>query len=364
MKKLELAKAPNLKDPRVRERISIVLEWAMPKLGLKEPFQCHTDTLRNVFSNHKRGLGEFLFANIMRSESLSYKASSGNGVGFCKTYRISHSGFNKVCGMLYGVEDLSPTSTESKKRTFSVQYAKERYKDELAGNKLFAYDDKSYRLSHELQGFKRELKDEIFEGWHDYDISAAMPSIFWGLHQQYQEIAWRTDPVKASMKELPFVHDYISNKAAIRQALADRIGIDLAAAKAIINGLFQRMRLVAHWTCAAFELVGFDKRKMSALKADPFIKGLQKDIRKFWALTGKRVNTQRTRSGLPHIDRKLLYFYYERRVLDVVRKSLVDQDAIYFLEHDGFRTKEPVDLVAIKNRVKEETGFDLTWEEK
>lgn len=355
---------PNLKDPRVRERIAIVIEWAMPKLGLSEPFQCHTNTLRNVFSNHQRGLGQFLFANIMREESMSYQKASGNRAGFCKTYRISESGFNKVCGMLYGVEDLPPTSTESKKRKFSVQYAKEKYKDELEGNKQFKYDDTSYRLCHELQGFKRELKDEIFEGWHDYDISAAMPSIFWGLHQQFQPKKFSNPGVVASIQSLPFMAHYINNKAAVRQGLANSIGIDLDAAKSIINGLFQRMRLAPHWTCSAFELVGYSAIKMNALKADPFIMGLRKDIVKFWARTGKRINTDRHYEGLPHIEKNLLYFYYERQVLDVVRKCLVDQDAIYFLEHDGFRAKEAVDLDQIRNRVKGETGFNLTWEEK
>lgn len=355
---------PNLKDPRVSERISIVLEWAMPKLGLSEPFQCHTNTLRDVFSNHKRGLGQFLFANIMREESMSYQKASGNRVGFCKTYRISESGFNKVCGMLYGVADLPPTSTESKKRKFSVQYARDKYKDELEGKKLFRYDDTSYRLCHELQGFKRELKDEIFEGWHDYDISAAMPSIFWGLHQQFQAKKFSNPGVVASIQSLPFMAHYINNKATVRQGLANSIGIDLDAAKSIINGLFQRMRLAPHWTCSAFELVGYSAIKMNALKADPFIMGLRKDIVKFWARTGKRINTARHYEGLPHIEKNLLYFYYERQVLDVVRKCLVDQDAIYFLEHDGFRTKEAVDLDEIRNRVKDETGFDLIWEEK
>lgn len=355
---------PNLKDPRVSERISIVLEWAMPKLGLSEPFQCHTNTLRDVFSNHKRGLGQFLFANIMREESMSYQKASGNRVGFCKTYRISESGFNKVCGMLYGVEDLPPTSTESKKRKFSVQYARDKYKDELEGKKLFRYDDTSYRLCHELQGFKRELKDEIFEGWHDYDISAAMPSIFWNLHQYFQEQNVINEGVRKSHQELFFIEEYMNDKAKIRRELADRLNIDLDAAKSIINGLFQRMRLVPHDACSAFKLVGYDRKKMLALKADHFIKGMQKDIRKFWALTGKRVNTKRTIKGLPRIDRNLLYFFHERQVLDVVRKSLVDQGAIYFLEHDGFRTKEPIDLVKIKDRVKAETQFDLVWEEK
>lgn len=357
---------PNLKDPRVREKISRILDWALPMLGLKEAFHCNTKTLREKFGNYHNpnSLSQYLHANIIREESMSYMPSRNGSDGYSKTYRISHSGFNKLCAMLQGIDKIDPTEHKRDRYRFSVRYAKEKFKDYLEGNKTFLYSDKSYRLCHELQGFKRELKDQIFEGWHDYDISAAMPSIFWNLHQHFQEKLWINDHVKAEMKELKFMKEYIQNKAQIRRELSNRIGIDLDAAKSIINGLFQRMRLSPHWTCSAFELVGYNPIKMHALKADPFIIGLQKDVRRFWALTGKRLNTRRTLDGHPRIEKNLLYFYHERQVLEVVRKYLIGINATYFLEHDGFRTKEPVDLSRIRELVKEQTGFDLTWDEK
>ena len=364
MPTLELSNyKPNLNDPRVRRKITTVLDWALPKMNLDEPFQCHKKTLTEIFGNQTSNqLGKMLRAKLLREQSSSYRPKNAAGEGYCKTYRISESGFNRVSALLFG-EMIVPDS-ESKKRKYSIDYAKQKYANELAGRMPFHYEEKSYRLHHELQRFRRELKDQIFEGWHDYDISTAMPSIFWNLHRQtMSQVEWANHGYGMSMTRLEMLEHYIQNKAACRAKLAHDAGIDIELAKQLINGMFLGMKLVPHPTCSAFKLLGFHPKKFSLFAQDPFVLALRKDIRRFWVWTARRVNSDRRLAKQVPIKKSLLYFYYEKLVLDLVRAYLEERGCTYFLEHDGFRVKESVDLVELSSVVRERIGFELVWEE-
>lgn len=354
---------PNLNDPRIRRRIETILEWALPMMNLGEPFQCHRDTLTEIFGNQSSNkLGKMLRAKLLREESSSYKPKNAAGEGYCKTYRVSESGFNRVCAMLFG-EMIVPHS-ESKLRKFSIAYAQERYAAELAGIRSFQYSEKSYRLHHKLQHFRRELKDQIFDGWYDYDISTAMPTIFWNLHRETApKFDWATQAFREEMAVLPTMEHYIQNKAACRANLAQSVGIDLDLAKRLINGLFLGMKLVPHYTCAAYKLLGFNPKRLNQFGSDPFVEALRRDIRKFWVWTARRINSDRRQAKLAPIKKSLLYFYYEKLVLDMVRLYLDERRFTYFLEHDGFRSKQIVDLDELSSFVKEKIGFELVWEE-
>lgn len=353
----------NLDDPRVRRKITAVLDWALPKMNLDEPFECHKKTLTKLFGNQTSNeLGKMLRAKLLREQSSSYRPKIGDVKGYCKTYRISESGFNRVSAMLFGV--MSVPDSESKKRNFSIAYAQQKYANELAGRMPFHYEEKSYRLHHELQRFRREVKDQIFEGWHDYDISTAMPTIFWNLHRNTAaKFDWATQAFREEMAVLPAMEHYIQNKAECRAKLAEELGIDIDLAKQLINGLFLGMKLVPHHTCAAFKLMGFHPKRLSQFASNPFVVALVRDIRKFWVWTARRINFDRKQAKQEPIKKSLLYFYYEKLVLDLVRAYLEERGCTYFLEHDGFRVKESVDLVELSSVVKERIGFELVWEE-
>lgn len=364
MPTLELSNyKPNLNDPRVRRKITAVLDWALPKMNLDEPFQCHKKTLTEVFGNQTSNqLGKMLRAKLLREQSSSYRPKNVAGEGYCKTYRISESGFNRVSAMLFG--EMTVPDSESKARKYSIHYAQQKYADELAGTKPFLYEEKSYRLHHELQRFRRELKHQIFDGWHDYDISTAMPSIFWNLHKKAMaQVGWANPAFGVSMTRLATLEHYIQNKAACRAKIAQSAGIDLELAKQLINGLFLGMKLVLHHTCSAFKLLGFNPKKFNLFASDPFVLALQRDIRRFWVWTARRIAHDRKLAKQAPIKKSLLYFYYEKVVLDVVRIYLDEKGCTYFLEHDGFKVKEAVDLVQLSSVVKEKIDFDLIWEE-
>lgn len=340
---------PNLNDPRVRRKITAVLDWALPKLNLDEPFECHKKTLTKLFGNQTSNeLGKMLRAKILREQCSSYKPKTTT-IGFCKTYRISESGFNRVSAMLFG--ELSVLDPESKARKFSIAYALQKYGAELAGTKPFLYEEKSYRLHHELQHFRREQKDQIFAGWHDYDISTAMPSIFWNLHKTAMaQVGWANPAFGVSMTRLATLEHYIQNKAACRAQIANNAGIDIDLAKQLINGMFLGMKLVPHHTCSAFKLLGFNPKKFNLFAFDPFVVALQRDIRKFWVWTARRINSDRKLAKQVPIKKSLLYFYYEKLVLDVVRIYLDEKGCTYFLEHDGFRVKQAIDPVEFSSQ--------------
>jgi alpha-galactosidase len=57
-----------------------------------------------------------------------------------------------------------------------------------------------------------------------------------------------------------------------------------------------------------------------------------------------------------------LYFELERRVIDSVRTYLDQRSIKYFLIHDGWTCDREIDKEELRDFVRENTGFDLSFE--
>lgn len=338
---------PNWDDKRVLRKAKSVLEWAVSfKNGIRA-FELPKTQITKIFGNtSNEGMAKYLRAQLLVDEGTGYLV----GV-YSKKYRINKEGFDKILAEVSARGVIDPN--------IEVQYFKEKYKEELAGTKDFEYTDKSYRLWHRLQFLSRKTKELIFsaeEGWFDYDISAAMPTFFIQMHEIYTRKRFQNEEVIQGIKSLPAIQHYIENKSAVRKELQARLDIDEKTVKKIINGLFLGARLTPHHKCAIFCHLDQFEPKLALLKMDPWVQQLQKDIKKFWAQTGKWFNLERIKSGLAPINKNKLYFYFERQALEAIRSEVEKSGFVHIYEHDGFRVKGQIDIKEIEKKIKQQTG--------
>jgi len=166
----------------------------------------------------------------------------------------------------------------------------------------------------------------------------------------------------------------LKNKAALRKQIAADVGTSIRNIKIIINSLFCGAKLAKSTHTTIFGLIRHDAAVMDRLQKHEFIVGLRADIKKCWTAIQKpsvksgwaEIDTGKCKSGkrkpLSPKAKWARYFQLERQVLDVVRGHLTQANIPHLLEHDGWVTKQELDLPALVELIKEKTGFSLTIE--
>jgi hypothetical protein len=251
--------------------------------------------------------------------------------------------------------------------TYHTDVIRKRYEQELFMDKPFEYTDKSNRLWHPLQFERREDKKIIMtlsEGWYDYDISTALPSMYLNKHKQLMNLRGFTNAyVIQCLEELPAISHYVKNKEQVRHDLALKFGVEEEVMKKLITAVFNNARLNPHSSCAIFRQFGQDAVKTSLFSMDGFIKGLKKDMCKFWRTTWTWYNKDRQVNGLPPVKKSVFYFILEREVLYEVNNFLMSSNQVnnFLLEHDGFRSRGQVNKNSLSSFVDNRTGFKLDW---
>ena len=211
----------------------------------------------------------------------------------------------------------------------------------------FNYNDKSYRLWHPLQMLKKDQKALFWAPYlpHDYDIQAAAPNIL-------SQLAARIGLPDLIQQQ---VIDLRKNPEQWRTRVMDLTGCDRKTAKRILNSLFNGARLARSSFCGAYVALDYDYVAMTRLMTDPEIVQLRSAIKRIWAILATALKTDR----IDRKDRWQLYFSQERKVLDTVRRYLADRNNPVFCEHDGFRTRDPIDVLDLQRFIAAQTGYSL-----
>ena len=344
---------PNLKDSRIVNSIIRAMTFAAINLNRHAPFQISIKQRREVFGNATRQeLALWLESKLLVDQCAGYVVGSR-----AKLYKVSKTGYYRLERFL--VENNIVDSE------FRFNVLQDKYRLELSGVSQFEYFEKSHRWWHLLQFEKKVDKPRLFkpqDGWTDWDISAALPSMFILTHINKCNARFDNQYVSESIGSLPFIHQYITHKDQIRNELASHVGITRVQVKKIINALFLGARLSPHEKCTIFRELGFDLVKLGQLKNAPFIVGLKKDIKKFWNTTWKLENLERKIKGEEEIPKNKYYFFLEFQVLKAVNSFLLDTGLPFFLEHDGFKIKGEIDMGDLQNYVNEQVGIKLNWE--
>ncbi len=344
---------PNFTDPRVRSRAIKSMGFACGVMSETKPHPWSTRYIDKYFGVSSNPLSRYLRETLLTCTDESFKFNIPGEVGVCKKYILNKE------GMRFLKENLKISNTII--YPIVLQVAQADHKVELdSGN--FTYDDKTHRLWHPLQRYRKQFRTQILAeaGYtHDYDIACCAPTL---IHQYAQHLG---------MEEYLFtLRDYLSNKTKIRNEIAREIELPVSAVKEIINALFAGATIANNDKSDIYEILNGDRIRIEYLKQNKFIKELRKDIKTCWEYIRPVMQT-RTRLQ-PNGKQRLckitpkqkwnVYFELERIVLNSVRTYLEENSIKHFLIHDGWVCDKQVNEEELKEHVKMKTRFNINFD--
>tara|TARA_R110002153_G_scaffold15730_3_gene55909 strand:- start:2382 stop:3536 length:1155 start_codon:yes stop_codon:yes gene_type:complete len=379
---------PNFNDPRVIKRVNNAIGFTKAITSATKPKQLPTRLIDKHFGMQTHKLSKYLRNKLLRCVDDSYNMDTGQ----CKSYVFNTSGMSFLVeavnqssrvpvlssGVINPVNDSfhnnipikeghKPYTHHSVTQVYdqAMKWAKETYKEELETLE-FQYEEKSSRDINPIQSIKNEVRKPLLAQYglrHQYDVKACAPNI---LYQYSFMVPEATGVVLETLEH------YLENSDAMRKKIAYETDIPLHQAKETITSLFSGAQISAYWNNSIMKRFNHDIAKVEFLKQHPYLTALRADIKEMWdpiketvpkeyyiTTTGKR----RKRAFGPKIKWNI-YFQLERKVMQCCYAYLNSKDNKYFNEHDGFTSQKEVNLDELRLFIKNNTGFNLTFEKK
>lgn len=349
---------PNWNEPRIRARTLDVLAWCEQKLiGTKRPKPIHSKEIRKVFGNtDQHGLAQWLRANLLSRVSTRFEPNK-----FLCLYSLNQAGYERV----YRLIGLPMPD--------KIDVLREKFADVLAGGPV-EYSDKGSRRYHEFQNVPREDRKAVCDGWWDYDIETAAPSLVLQYATAYFLERERPAILYSPDNPFPAVARMVHDKAAVRQHVAELVGVDIATAKKLLMLVFSRAHPAPRSKNPLFSALGCDRVLLYKFLNDDFIKMLRRDVGRMWGFAFLRAQRDQTRlllAGekpvkLPSkqgAKQSAIYRSLERKVMNVIESQLEVQGVVPFLIHDGFMCRVRVDTETLIRAVKDQTGYEIRLSE-
>jgi hypothetical protein len=355
---------PNWSDPRVIARCQRAMGFVCGVMSSTKSHSWSSRYIDKYLGKSNNPLSKYLRENLLIVTDDFYRYNSTENK--CKEYRLNKDGLESLRDNLKTNNTLIYPSV--------LQVAKEDHLEELATGK-FEYSDKSQRLWHPLQRYRKQYKQQILteHGYqHQYDIECCAPTL---IHQYSQMITEVIDAngrwQQGSMDLYLFaLRIYLNEKNEIRQELANELDLPIEAAKEIINALFAGAVISQNKDSDIYQILNGDRARIEYLKQNVFIQQLKEDIKTCWEYI-RPVMQKRTKTQLNGKERLCpltskqkwqVYFEQERRVLDVVRSYLDERDIRYFLEHDGWSCNKELDQIELRKYIRDKIGFDIKFD--
>ena len=327
---------PNFQDPRVTRRVNTSLDWALACLSPTKPRQWSTRHIDRQFGSQHNPLSKMMRQHLLTTHDIYYNPLTHKS----KQYLLNLAGASQLAS--YVGRDVNTKNLHSQRCTS----ADTLYGEQIAQG-AFEYTEKSNRLWNDIQFLENDIRKPLFENYgyiHEYDIRTAAPTLLYQLAQQH-----RTKP-------LPAVKDYVDHSREHRQLLSERIGVDVNTAKRLITARCAGARFGA-MNAIARELQG-RWVAYERLKTDHWFNTVSKEIVEMWSVI-------KSSEDLPRLTARIkwnIYFREELRVMRSVHSSLNKQGITYFHEHDGWRSREAVDMRKLKLHVNKQTGYWVDFE--
>lgn len=386
---------PNVNDPRTYRRIISAIGFAKGCFSSTKPHGWGTRYIDKHFGSANHDLSKWLRKHLLIVSDERYSPLTGK----CKEYLLNESGLLYVIDVLSGThltysqwlktfstegnvhrETLPPSVLEvefsnRKSKIDTEKIVNDWIKNEFGKELLslnFNYLDKSNRLWHPLQHVRKEYKRRALAEAgliYEYDIQACAPTL---LHQYSQRLPLKFDEngryVHGPMDlYLHGLRSYLDDKEGFRNKLAFDAQIPLDIVKKIINALFNGAKLSANPKTTINTMVNGNIEKIMFLKQYQPLTELRNDIKTVWKYIKPHINcdvivdSKGRKRKLPISSRKkwALYFALERQVLNVVHQHLLETKNAFFSEHDGWSTKNPIDIPVLIDKIKTQTGYDI-----
>jgi len=367
---------PNFSDKRVRSRIISAISFAKKYLRQDKPVSLGTRWIhhKNNFGCATNPLSQYCRDQLLICVDDRFNKDQK----ITKKYILNQTGLDlleKKLGLLSNKKTRVISLSNIHIHTYSVLHLSEKFKCELDSG--LVYKDSSHRLWHPMQSYPRADKEAILSSAglvYTYDIVCSAPTLLHQYSQQIPEIldsdgTWLQGPMDLYLFHL---RDYIKNRKTIRKRLAQECGVDEQIIKRLINALFQGGVISSYHKSGSYAELSGDISIIQFLQQHPILVGLREDIKVMWEYISPTMYRKviKTKNG---VIRKLpvsgkhktaLYRQLERRVLEVVKEYLHRTGNKCFLEHDGWSTEKPVDLVELHSSILKETGFDILFSTK
>jgi len=353
---------PNFSDPRVVRRVRRAIGFACGVISTTKSQPWSTRYIDQWFGVQSNPLSGYLREQLLTVTNDHWNKDTGK----CKEYVLNTAGVKFL-------SDACEFDANNNNYPIVLQVAQEEYQQELESG-VFEYTDKSSRLWHPLQNFRREVKRDVLtrSGYqYHYDIECCAMTL---IHQHSQRIPeiiqdsrWRQGPMDLYLFAL---REYIRDRTGIRNQIAQDCEIDPDTVKRIINAVLAGAQISRNSTTAVYQMLNGDLARIEFLKQHEYLTQLRADIRTCWEYIKPTIGqrTQITKSGgtrrLPISSRQKwsVYFDLERQVLNEIREFLSESNNRHFLEHDGWSCEIPVDLDKLKHQIRENTGFQIEFE--
>jgi hypothetical protein len=327
--------------------------FAVAVLSETKPHPWSTRYIDDFFGNQRNDLSKYLRKTLLICTDEFYRFNSSDPKqNKCKEYILNKD------GLRFLKEALKTNNIQLYPSV--VEVTNKHHKEELTtGN--FQYNDKSGRLWHPLQRYRKQYRTQILadNGYHyDYDIECCAPTL---IHQYAQKLGMDL--------YLFALNRYLKDRTEVRQELAQRLELDVDAVKEIINALFCGARIANNKDSDIYQILLGDRARIEYLKQDPYITELRSDIKTCWEyITPTMSRRRKTKTNrliaISCKEKWRVYFELERSVLDEIRSYLTDKNYRYFLIHDGWTCDNEIDKDELSDFVRSKIGFDLKFEQK
>jgi len=357
---------PNFNDPRCQSRVKRALGFACGVMSETKSHPWSTRYIDKYFGISSNPLSKYLRDKLLICTDDFYRFGASGQQGICKKYRLNKE------GVRFLREQITITNTQL--YPIVVEVIKTDHNSELITGQ-FDYLDKSHRLWHPLQRYRRQHRTGILNEYgyiHHYDIKTCAPTL---IHQYAQQIPlvidqkgrWLQGPMDLYLFAL---RRYLRAKEQVREEIAREMELPIAAVKEIITALFAGAVISRRRDSDIYQILGGDLPRIQWLKLNPYIQELVSDIKTCWEYIKPtlQVRTKKTSKGsvrrLPINSRQKwrLYFELERQVVESIRTYLDQRSIRYFLIHDGFSCDTQIDQQDLRDYVRNQCGFDLEFE--
>jgi hypothetical protein len=341
--------SPNFDDPRIQRRIERALEFCQ-LISASKPNWLSTRAIAQHFGNTSQPLGRYLKSQLLKEVDSHYSMQSG----ICKKYILNKLNAD-VLAKKIGLKSVTLTSKLIKK-----------YEEELKSG-LFQYNKTSNRQYHPIQNLPKSVKITAMRQYgynYDYDIVCCAPALI----TQYAR--------KLGLKQpTPHIDLYISNRTQIREQIAQQYSMPVKSVKTAITALFQGAFLSFNHQTRIYQELAGDTRQIQCLKDDVYITQLRKEIKTVWDQikptmpkqfsNNKKKNSEEFKlKRVSGRQKAQLYRELEEQVMKEIERYLKKHNHAYLLEHDGWRTREMIDPIELRDLVRTKTGYvvDIDWE--
>ena len=362
---------PNFNEVRTRKRCLKAIGFLCGVMSKTKPREWSTRYIDKYLGVSSNPLSKYLRDQLLTCTDDSYRFGVPGQRGINKKYILNQEGIDNLRDLL--------EITTIQIYPIVLQVAKDDHLAELStGN--FTYNDKSNRLWHPLQRYRKQHRTQILEdhGYqHHYDIMTCAPQLIHQYSQQIpeilapqgkrQKIKWQQGPMDLWLFAL---QRYLREKDQVREEIAKAMDLPIQAVKEIINALFAGAVISTRKDSDIYLILAGDLARIEWLKQDPYIQELISDIKCCWSYIQPTIplRTKKNKLGqtrrLPVNSKQKwhLYFELERRVIDSVRTYLDERSIRYFLIHDGWSCDQEIDRDELSLYVKTKTGFSLNFE--